>query len=118
VFGGDTLFKGGPGATGRSYSDFPTIIESIRDRLLVLRRHGGAHRPRRVHEHRRRGTAGGQPEVAHHPRRELRELAASLGRPSAHHVPPHLSHAPRPEKLLSLPPALNPPVSMHACANA
>jgi glyoxylase-like metal-dependent hydrolase (beta-lactamase superfamily II) len=36
VFGGDTLFKGGPGATGRSYSDFPTIIESIRDRLLVL----------------------------------------------------------------------------------
>jgi glyoxylase-like metal-dependent hydrolase (beta-lactamase superfamily II) len=36
VFGGDTLFKGGPGATGRSYSDFPTIIDSIRDRLLVL----------------------------------------------------------------------------------
>ncbi len=26
----------GPGATGRSYSDFPTIIASIRDRLLVL----------------------------------------------------------------------------------
>ena len=36
VFGGDTLFNGGPGATGRSYSDFPTIIESIRDRLFVL----------------------------------------------------------------------------------
>ena len=36
VFGGDTLFNGGPGATGRSHSDFPTIIESIRDRLLVL----------------------------------------------------------------------------------
>ncbi len=36
VFGGDTLFKGGPGATGRSYSDFGTIVESIRDRLLVL----------------------------------------------------------------------------------
>jgi glyoxylase-like metal-dependent hydrolase (beta-lactamase superfamily II) len=36
AFGGDTLFRGGPGATGRSYSDFPTIIESIRDRLLVL----------------------------------------------------------------------------------
>jgi len=36
VFGGDTLFRGGPGATGRSYSDFPTIIESIRDRLLTL----------------------------------------------------------------------------------
>ncbi|MEU6089444.1 MBL fold metallo-hydrolase [Streptomyces sp. NPDC047085] len=36
VFTGDTLFKGGPGATGRSYSDFPTIIESIRERLLTL----------------------------------------------------------------------------------
>lgn len=36
VFSGDTLFAGGPGATGRSYSDFPTIIESIRSRLLVL----------------------------------------------------------------------------------
>ena len=36
VFGGDTLFKGGPGATGRSFSDFPTIIESIRTRLLTL----------------------------------------------------------------------------------
>jgi glyoxylase-like metal-dependent hydrolase (beta-lactamase superfamily II) len=30
------LFSGGPGATGRSYSDFPTIIESIRDKLLTL----------------------------------------------------------------------------------
>jgi glyoxylase-like metal-dependent hydrolase (beta-lactamase superfamily II) len=36
VFSGDTLFNGGPGATGRSYSDFPTIIESIRERLLAL----------------------------------------------------------------------------------
>jgi glyoxylase-like metal-dependent hydrolase (beta-lactamase superfamily II) len=36
VFSGDTLFKGGPGATGRSFSDFPTIIESIRERLLTL----------------------------------------------------------------------------------
>jgi glyoxylase-like metal-dependent hydrolase (beta-lactamase superfamily II) len=36
VFTGDTLFHGGPGATGRSYSDFPTIIDSIRDRLLSL----------------------------------------------------------------------------------
>jgi glyoxylase-like metal-dependent hydrolase (beta-lactamase superfamily II) len=36
VFSGDTLFKGGPGATGRSYSDFGTIIESIRTRLLTL----------------------------------------------------------------------------------
>lgn len=36
VFSGDTLFQGGPGATGRSFSDFPTIINSIRDRLLGL----------------------------------------------------------------------------------
>lgn len=36
LFSGDTLFAGGPGATGRSYSDFPTIIGSIRDRLLTL----------------------------------------------------------------------------------
>jgi len=36
VFSGDTLFAGGPGATGRSFSDFPTIIDSIRRRLLVL----------------------------------------------------------------------------------
>ena len=36
VLTGDTLFAGGPGATGRSFSDFPTIIASIRDRLLHL----------------------------------------------------------------------------------
>ena len=36
VFTGDTLFCGGPGATGRSYSDKPTILESIRTRLMVL----------------------------------------------------------------------------------
>lgn len=36
VFTGDTLFKGGPGATGRSFSDFPLIIESISSRLLQL----------------------------------------------------------------------------------
>ncbi|WP_445154231.1 MBL fold metallo-hydrolase [Arthrobacter sp. Hor0625] len=36
VFTGDTLFQGGPGATGRSFSDFPTIIESIKTRLLTL----------------------------------------------------------------------------------
>jgi glyoxylase-like metal-dependent hydrolase (beta-lactamase superfamily II) len=36
VFTGDTLFHGGPGATGRSYSDRPTIETSIRERLLTL----------------------------------------------------------------------------------
>jgi glyoxylase-like metal-dependent hydrolase (beta-lactamase superfamily II) len=36
VFSADTLFKGGPGATGRSFSSFPTIIESIRTKLFAL----------------------------------------------------------------------------------
>ncbi len=36
VFTGDTLFQGGPGATGRSFSSFEVIIDSIRDRLLTL----------------------------------------------------------------------------------
>ena len=36
VFSGDTLFHGGPGATGRSFSDFPTIIDSITTALLTL----------------------------------------------------------------------------------
>jgi glyoxylase-like metal-dependent hydrolase (beta-lactamase superfamily II) len=36
VFSADTLFKGGPGATGRSFSSFPRIIESIRTQLLTL----------------------------------------------------------------------------------
>jgi len=36
VFSGDTLFSGGPGATGRSYSDFPTILASISERLGTL----------------------------------------------------------------------------------
>jgi glyoxylase-like metal-dependent hydrolase (beta-lactamase superfamily II) len=36
VFTGDTLFRDGPGATGRSFSDYGTIVDSIRDRLLVL----------------------------------------------------------------------------------
>ena len=36
VFSGDTLFQGGPGATGRSYSDFPTILTSISERLGKL----------------------------------------------------------------------------------
>lgn len=36
VFSGDTLFHRGPGATGRSYSSFDTIISSIREKLLTL----------------------------------------------------------------------------------
>jgi len=36
VFSGDTLFAGGPGATGRSFSDFPTIVSSIQAKLLTL----------------------------------------------------------------------------------
>ena len=36
VFSGDTLFCGGPGATGRSFSDEPTILRSIMSQLLPL----------------------------------------------------------------------------------
>jgi glyoxylase-like metal-dependent hydrolase (beta-lactamase superfamily II) len=36
VFTGDTLFNGGPGATGRSYSDHDTLVGSIRTRLFGL----------------------------------------------------------------------------------
>jgi glyoxylase-like metal-dependent hydrolase (beta-lactamase superfamily II) len=36
VFTGDTLFCGGPGATGRSHSDEPTILRSIITALLSL----------------------------------------------------------------------------------
>jgi glyoxylase-like metal-dependent hydrolase (beta-lactamase superfamily II) len=36
VISGDTLFSGGPGATGRSFSDFPTILQSISGRLGTL----------------------------------------------------------------------------------
>jgi glyoxylase-like metal-dependent hydrolase (beta-lactamase superfamily II) len=58
LFSGDTLFPGGPGATKFPGGDFPTIIESISDRLfstldpdtIVLPGHGddttiGAERP-------------------------------------------------------------------------
>jgi len=43
VMSGDTLFCGGPGATGRSYSDEPTILASIRDVLLDLPDHTVVH---------------------------------------------------------------------------
>jgi glyoxylase-like metal-dependent hydrolase (beta-lactamase superfamily II) len=36
VFTGDTLFQGGPGATGRSFSDRPTIEASIKAKLFAL----------------------------------------------------------------------------------
>ncbi|WP_110051028.1 MBL fold metallo-hydrolase [Nocardiopsis sp. L17-MgMaSL7] len=43
LFSGDTLFQGGPGATGRSFSDFPTIVDSIRTRLLSLPQETAVH---------------------------------------------------------------------------
>ncbi|MGD9795293.1 MAG: MBL fold metallo-hydrolase [Acidimicrobiia bacterium] len=43
VFSGDTLFCGGPGATGRSFSDYPTIVASIRRELLALPDHTVVH---------------------------------------------------------------------------
>lgn len=36
VFTGDTLFDGGPGATGRSFSDRATLEQSIRTQLFLL----------------------------------------------------------------------------------
>jgi glyoxylase-like metal-dependent hydrolase (beta-lactamase superfamily II) len=36
VFTGDTLFEGGPGATGRSFSDHEAIVSSIERRLFAL----------------------------------------------------------------------------------
>lgn len=36
VFTGDTLFQGGPGATGRSFSDRATLERSIREKLFPL----------------------------------------------------------------------------------
>jgi glyoxylase-like metal-dependent hydrolase (beta-lactamase superfamily II) len=36
VFTGDALFNGGPGATGRSFSDRGLLVRSITDRLLPL----------------------------------------------------------------------------------
>ncbi len=43
VFSGDTLFKGGPGATGRSFSDYGTILDSIERRLFTLPEHTRVH---------------------------------------------------------------------------
>ncbi len=37
LFSGDTLFNGGPGATGRSFSDREQLEDSIRRNLFVLR---------------------------------------------------------------------------------
>lgn len=36
VLTGDTLFDGGPGATGRSFSSYDTITDSIRTKLFAL----------------------------------------------------------------------------------
>jgi len=36
LFSGDTLFNGGPGATGRSFSSYDLILDSIEQRLFTL----------------------------------------------------------------------------------
>jgi glyoxylase-like metal-dependent hydrolase (beta-lactamase superfamily II) len=43
VFTGDTLFRGGPGATGRSFSDYDTLATSIRTKLFALPRDTAVH---------------------------------------------------------------------------
>ena len=96
VFSGDTLFKGGPGATGRSYSDFPTIVESIRDTAAdAAAGDGRAHRPRRRHHHRGRGAAPAGVDrprplsrpVRNRPLRPVQTHFVPLARPSAPTAP-------------------------------
>lgn len=36
LFSGDTLFNGGPGATGRSFSSYDVILDSIEHKLFTL----------------------------------------------------------------------------------
>ena len=43
VFSGDTLFSGGPGATGRSFSNYGTILDSIERSLFTLPDHTTVH---------------------------------------------------------------------------
>jgi glyoxylase-like metal-dependent hydrolase (beta-lactamase superfamily II) len=43
LLSGDTLFCGGPGATGRSHSDYPTIVASIAAKLMGLPDHTVVH---------------------------------------------------------------------------
>ncbi len=43
LFSGDTLFNGGPGATGRSFSSYDVILDSIEQRLLTLPDHTVVH---------------------------------------------------------------------------
>jgi glyoxylase-like metal-dependent hydrolase (beta-lactamase superfamily II) len=43
VFTGDTLFHGGPGATGRSFSDRDVLVASIQSALLTLPDHTVVH---------------------------------------------------------------------------
>ena len=60
VFTGDTLFQGGPGATGRSFSDRDLLLHSITDQLLGLpAAHHRQDRARRRHDAGRR--AGRRP---------------------------------------------------------
>ena len=43
LFSGDTLFNGGPGATGRSFSSYDVILDSIEHRLFTLPHHTSVH---------------------------------------------------------------------------
>ncbi len=43
LFSGDTLFNGGPGATGRSFSSYDLILDSIEHKLFTLPAHTVVH---------------------------------------------------------------------------
>jgi len=55
MFSGDALFQGGPGATGRSYSDDPRVDLPAAGQAAP--RNGRLHRARRHHHNRRRAGA-------------------------------------------------------------
>lgn len=57
LFTGDTLFSGGPGATGRSFSDFPTIIGRSATNCSSCRRRRPCTPARRRHHPRYRIAA-------------------------------------------------------------
>ena len=68
VFTGDTLFQGGPGATGRSYSDYEDLVTSIRTSSSLCRETlsstpGTATRPPSARSSSRRGRRGSAAEV-------------------------------------------------------
>ena len=95
VFSADTLFNGGPGATGRSFSSFPDDPrEHPHEAADAAARHRRPHRPRRRHHHRRR-------EARH--RRALRRARAGRARNVSTVLTPIVIDDVRPRTAVGLP---------------